>query len=164
MGYCGLRPAECFALTKDDIFLNGNNSGFISVNKAARSTADSMLEISDTKTKKSKRQIPVPSELAPILSECVRWSKHEILLADYHGNLQSIDKVSDYIRFVAKKAKVSFNLYMLRHQFSTDLIRSGVNPAVIRDLMGHESATMTLDYAVSYEDDRRQAIDQRVFS
>jgi len=50
---------------------------------------------------------------------------------------------------------------MLRHQFSTDLHNAGINPAVIRDLMGHESATMSLDYAVSDEKDRIKAINQR---
>ena len=57
--------------------------------------------------------------------------------------------------------KVTFTLYMLRHQFSTDLHNAGINPAVIRDLMGHESATMSLDYAVSDEKDRIKAINQR---
>lgn len=164
MRYCGLRPAECFALTKDDIFLNGNNSGFISVNKAARSTVDSALEISGTKTKKSTRLVPIPVQLAPIIKECLEWSKYDLIFADSHGRLQSIDKVSDYIRNVAKKAKVQFNLYMLRHQLSTDLFSNGTPANIIRDIMGHESASMSLDYAVSNEKDRVKAMNNRMVS
>ena len=164
MRYCGLRPAETFALTREDICITSEESGYITINKAAHSTINSRLEIGAAKTKKSNRTVPIPSDLVPIMRECLSWSKYEFIFADIHGNLQDIDTVGVYVHNVAKKAKVQFNLYMLRHQFSTDLIRSGVNPAVIRDLMGHESARMTLDYAVSYEDDRRQAVDNRVFS
>ena len=164
MRYCGLRPAECFALTRNDIFLNGNNNGFISVNKSARSTISSTLEISNTKTQKSNRLVPIPQQLAPIIAECLQWSKYELLFADYHGNLQSIDNISDYVRNVAKKAQVSFNLYMLRHQLSTDLFTNGTPANIIRDIMGHESANMTLDYAVSNEKDRIKAINERIFS
>ena len=164
MRYCGLRPAETLALTKADIFINQSGSGFISVNKAARSTTDSMLELSGTKTKKSNRLVPIPAELGEILKECLQWSKYELIFADYHGNIQSIDIVSDYVRRVSRKAGVQFNLYMLRHQFSTDLFTSGTNPAVIRDLMGHESASMSLDYAVSSEQERILALDKRKLS
>lgn len=161
MRYCGLRPAETFALTKNDIFLNSSGTGFIQVNKAARSTNKSMLEISGTKTQKSNRLVPIPAALGEILRECLQWSKHELIFADYHGNLQSIDKVSDTVRLVARKAGVKFNLYMLRHQLSTDLFNSGTAPNVIRDIMGHESANMSLDYAVSSEKDRITALDRR---
>ena len=57
-----------------------------------------------------------------------------------------------------------FTLYQLRHQFSTDLLSAGAPINVVRDLMGHESATMSLDYAVSNEKDRISVINNRQFS
>lgn len=161
MQYCGLRPAETFALFKSDIHLS---EGFISISKASHSTVDSILDIGNTKTEQSVRFVPIPEELKPILSECLDWSQNDILLSDIRGNLMDIDDIGTLVRNVAKKAKVTFNLYMLRHQFSTDLHSSGVNPAVIRDLMGHESASMSLDYAVSNESDRIEAVNNRKFS
>lgn len=161
MRYCGLRPAEAFSLTKEDIHLD---DGYISINKAIRSTETSITEIGRTKTTKSKRQVPIPTELRPYLEECLQWSKHDMLLADYYGNLLEIDDVDVLVRNVRRKAKVNFTLYMLRHQFSTDLFNTGVTPNVIRDLMGHESATMSLDYAVSNEKDRVKAVNNRKFS
>ena len=89
------------------------------------------------------------------------WSLNDILLSDRAGRLMDIDDIDTLVGNVAKKAMVKFTLYMLRHQFSTDLHNAGTNPAVIRDLMGHESATMSLDYAVSDEKDRIKAINQR---
>ena len=158
MYYCGLRPAETFALMKSDIHLD---EGYISISKAAHSTIDSILEIGAPKTPQSIRNVPIPEQLSPILRECLEWSRNEILLSDYSGKLMDIDDIGTLVGNVAKKANVYFTLYMLRHQFSTDLHNAGTNPAVIRDLMGHESATMSLDYAVSNEADRIKAINHR---
>lgn len=161
MKFCGLRPSETFALLKSDINLI---KGHISITKASRSTQESILDISKTKTSKSVRNVPIPPELRPILQECLQWSRNEILLADFYGNLMDIDDIDTLIRNVRKKAKVDFTLYMLRHQFSTDLMSEGTPPNIIRDLMGHESASMSLDYAVSNEKDRIKAISERKFS
>lgn len=161
MKYCGLRPAETFALTKDDINLI---TGYISINKAVRSTVDDVQQISNTKTVKSVRKVPIPEGLKPILKECLEWSRHDYVLADYAGHLLDIDQVDTLILNVRKKAHINFTLYMLRHQFSTDLHNSGIPSPVIRDLMGHRSASMSLDYAVSEEKDREKAINERRFS
>lgn len=161
MRYTGLRPAETLALTRDDIDLKDSK---IIVNKAVRSSTESMKTIGKTKTEKSNRTVPVPIKLVPILYDCLAWTRHNYLFADYDGNIQDIDSIDMYIRFVAKKAKVNFTLYQLRHQLSTDLFNSGVTPNVIRDIMGHESATMTLDYAVSNEEDREAAMNKRIFA
>lgn len=164
MKYCGLRPAECFSLTKNDIRFDTNEGSYIDVNKASHSTIDSMLEIDRTKTEKSKRHVPIPNELLPILNELLQWAKYDLLFADYHGNLQDINYVSDYVGRVSKKAKVKFNMYMLRHQFSTDLFTNGTAPNIIRDLMGHVSSSMSLDYAASNTGDRMTAVNSRKFS
>lgn len=161
MQYCGLRPAETFALTRSDINLI---SGYITVNKAVRSSQDELLTIGRTKTDKSVRAVPIPEGLRPELRKCLGWSRNETLFSDYYGNLMTIEKIDTIILHVRKKAKVEFNLYMLRHQFSTDLLSAGTPPNVVRDLMGHESASMSLEYAVSNEKDRIEAINERKFS
>ncbi|MCR5794955.1 MAG: site-specific integrase [Solobacterium sp.] len=157
MRYTGSRPAECFALRREDINLIAGN---ISVNKAVRSTHESYNDIGATKTEKSRRIVPISEKLRPILRECLAWSRHDFILADYHGNLFSIDDIDTLVLHVRKQCGVDFTLYMLRHQFSTDLYRAGVASPVIRDLMGHESATMSLDYATSNDADRATAINE----
>lgn len=161
MQYCGLRPSECFALKKDDIHLK---QGYISINKAVRSSQDELITIGETKTRRSIRTVPIPSDLKPILQDCLNWARHDILLSDYYGNLLDIDDIGTLIRNVRKHVNIEFNLYMLRHQFSTDLMTQGTPPNVIRDLMGHESASMTLDYATTRTEDLRNAINARKFS
>ena len=161
MQYLGLRPSETFALLKSDIHLA---EGFVSITKASRSTEDSMLALSRTKTEKSVRNVPIPPQLRPILEECLQWSRHDILLSDYFGNLLSIDDVGTLIRNVRIKAGVEFTLYALRHEFSSDLLSQGTPLPVLRDLMGHVSGSMSLDYALSNERDRIEAISNRKFS
>ena len=161
MQYCGLRPAETFALLKSDIDLA---RGVITVDKASRSTKDSRLDIDKTKTRTSIRNVPIPSALRPILVECLQWSRNDILLSDYYGNLLDIDDIDTLVLNVRKKAGVNFTLYQLRHQFSTDLLSNGAPLNAVRDLMGHSNVAMTLSYATSSEKDRKEVISQRKFS
>ncbi len=160
MQYCGLRPAETFALMRSDIDLH---EMVIHVNKAVRSSKDEIVTIGRTKTEKSARDVPIPDALVPILKDCLEWCMHDdFLLSDFNGALFEISWVDTLIGNVKQKCPgVDFTLYMLRHQFSTDLHRNGVASPVIRDLMGHESAGMTLDYAVSYPEDRKKAVNDR---
>ena len=141
MQYCGTRPSETFALLKSDIHLI---EGYISISKASRSTESSWLDISRTKTEQSVRNVPIPPELRPILQECLQWSRNEILLSDFTGNLLSIDAVDDLVRFVRIKAGIKdFTLYALRHQFATDLISQNSPLNVVRDLMGDSDESMS---------------------
>ncbi|MCR4950339.1 MAG: tyrosine-type recombinase/integrase [Solobacterium sp.] len=167
MRYCGLRPAETFALKKTDINML---FGTIDITKAIRSTTDSIQQLGETKTAQFVRRVPIPEGLKPILTECLTWSKFDILLTDYHGNLMNIDEVCTLIGNVRQRIqktqgiKIDFTLYQLLHQFSTDLMTQGIAPNVVRDLMGHASASMSLDYAASKEIDRSKAINERHFS
>ena len=80
------------------------------------------------------------------------------MIIDQDGKPYEISAVSNQISLVSKKCGIKFNAYMLRHLFSTTLYREGVNQAVIRDLMGHTSSSMTLGYANTSEEDRKKAI------
>lgn len=161
MQYTGIRPAECFALHRNDIDLVHNT---ISINKAAHSTETEYLTIGNTKTEQSARIIPVPEGLKPILAECLAWSKHDYFLSRHSGKLPEISWVDTLIGNVRKKCGIDFHLYALRHQFSSDLFSSGTSPVVIRDLMGHESSSMSLDYAVSDKSELEKAINSRKFN
>ena len=163
MQHCGLRPAEVFALLRTDIDLQ---KMVIHVNKSVRSSKDEFITIGETKTKRGVRDVPIPDALVSFLTECLEWSRHDdYLLADYTGKIFDTGRVSTMILNVRKEKcpGIDFQRYMLRHQFSTDLHRSGVPSPVVRDLMGHESAGQSIDYAVSYPEDRKKAVDSRKF-
>ena len=143
MFYTGCRPAEALAITADDI-----SDMYISVNKAVGSTKEKKQQIVPTKTESSVRRLPITSELSSVLSDLKKWSKHKYLLAFESGELADIDEVSDTVNKIAKKKHVHFNAYMLRHLMSSELLHKG-DSVIARDLLGHTSFSMTLDYARS---------------
>lgn len=152
MYYTGCRPAESLALTADDI-----SDMYIRINKAVGSTASQKRQIVPTKTESSVRRLPIASELIPVLNELKEWSKHKYLLAFESGELADIDEVSDTINKIAKKKHVHFNAYMLRHLMSSELLHKG-DSVIARDLLGHTSFSMTLDYARSTDQQILEAV------
>ena len=156
----GMRPAEALALKRDDFHLQ-RTGNYISITKACGSNETTKQQIIHTKTKKSVRNIPISDNLLPIVKSLLNWTDHDFVFSDYQGYLIEIDDLCTYILNVSKKSNIPFNLYCLRHKFSTDLFKEGNDPAVIRDLMGHETTTMSLYYAYSSEKDRMDAVNNR---
>lgn len=152
MYYTGCRPAEALALTADDI-----SDMYIRINKAVGSTKDKKRQIVPTKTESSVRKLPVASELIPVLIDLKKWSKHKFLLSFEDGSLADIDEVSNMIHMIAKRKKVHFNAYMLRHLMSSELLHKG-DSVIARDLLGHTSFSMTLDYARSTDQQILEAV------
>ena len=155
MYYTGVRPAEAMALTADDI-----HPDYIDINKRVGSTRKEKRTIVPNKTEESDRRIPITPELRQILDQLLQWSKNKYLLACEDGSLWEIDQMSNLVYAVARKEHVRFNAYMLRHKMSTDLLHRG-DPVIARDLLGHTSFSMTLDYARSTDEQIRSAMIQR---
>lgn len=158
MLYTGCRPAEAIALTRDDINLLTNE---ISINKSVGSThTTSGKTIRTTKTRQSRRVVPIAMPLKERLIDYLSKHEYDLLFCDMSGNPLEIDWLSNYVRLVSKKAGVHVTLYMLRHKFSTDLLKIA-DLRTVQDLMGHESGSMTVSYARSTDDERKNAIDSR---
>lgn len=158
MYYTGCRPAEALALTADDI-----SDMYIRINKAVGSTSSQKRQIVPTKTESSVRRLPIASELASVLDDLKKWSKHKYLLSFEDGSLADIDEVSDAINKIAKKKNVHFNAYMLRHLMSSELLHKG-DSVIARDLLGHTSFSMTLDYARSTDQQIFEAVSGRTLA
>ena len=155
MFFTGCRPAEALALRRSDI-----HDKYITVNKQIGSTYTERLQEVPTKTAKSFRKIPVPIALVPILNDLLSWSQHDLLLANADGSVRDINLISDFLMRLSRRIGVHFFLYKLRHQMSTDLISAG-DPIAARDILGHSSFSMSLDYARSTDDQLYEAINNR---
>lgn len=155
MRYTGCRTAEVLALNKEDY---DKKKHILYINKSVGSTGSKTRQIIPTKTIESIRVIPCMHELDEIMNNLIKYSNTSPLLLCKDGKPYEIDYVSNYIHLVSKKSGIKFNAYMLRHLFSTTLFSKGINQAVIRDLMGHASSVMTLEYANTSMNDREKAI------
>lgn len=158
MYWTGCRVGEVLALDKNDY---DPVRHILSVTKAVGSTSSNKRVVITTKTADSVREIPCTEELESVLRSLFEYSDTSPLLLYTDGKPYEIDYVSNYIHLVSMKSKIRFNAYMLRHLFSTSLFRSGQSSAVIRDLMGHASSTMSLEYASSSEEERAEAVRKR---
>lgn len=158
MYYTGMRNAEVFALRRENIDLTNN---VIKVRAMVGSDKKELGVIVPVKTVRSIRDIPICAELKEILLNLMTWHQFDYLICDYNGKLYKTDFVSNYITNVAKKNKIKFNAYMLRHLFSSDLIKSNTNLRTIQELMGHSSSSMTLAYARVTDEDKKAAIANR---
>ena len=162
MYYTGMRPSECFALTRSDLNFE---SLTISVNKAVGSTKSKRLTVKRTKTESSVREIPMTSEIESLLDEILDFQENKYLFADYDGNLPDMRIIGKTINYVCQKEGIDFTLYRLRHKFSTDMITSKeVDIRTAMELMGHTAKSMTLDYARSNEELKREALKNRKLS
>lgn len=154
MYYTGMRPAEVFALTDQDVDLEKR---LISVNKAVGGSSSGGQEIVPPKTSNAVRMVPISEPLALVLKQINRKG----FLFLIHGDLISVDYFANYIRTVSKKCGIEFRSYMLRHKFATDLQKTET-PRTVQDLLGHASFQMSVEYARSTEEERQEAVQNRL--
>lgn len=155
MYYTGCRTAEALALSASDY---DKKCHILHINKSIGSTVSETRQIVPTKTIGSVRDIPCVPELDNLMSLLIEYSSTSPLLTFDDGKPYEIDYISNYIHLVSIKTGIKFNAYMLRHLFSSSLFQSGASSAVIRDLMGHTSSTMSLEYANTSENDLLDAL------
>lgn len=153
MQYTYLRPAEAFALTRNDV-----ENGYLSISKSIGSTEAETGQIVPTKNEGSVRKIPIPSKLAGVIQTLLVEARHDLLLCKLDGSPLEIDNVSDYIHRVSKKCGIPFNAYRLRHNGANKMVHSGVDQRTAQDILGHASYGMTLNYARSSMEERAEAL------
>lgn len=154
-GALGLRPAEVFALRKEDVDLIGRR---ISVGYRVGSGPNGSAVLIGPKTEGSMRTLPLPDAVVDVIVKISALQDSDFLFARWDGSLWSSRARSGYIRRACKEAGIEFNTYQLRHQFSTDLVTAGVDLRTVQELMGHASGSMTLSYARSNEELKREAL------
>lgn len=154
--YCGLRPEETRALTKDDFFLNKNKS-YVRINKTVVYVSNQAIFQEFTKNSSSIRDIPLFANILPF----VRYYLSSIQTNKLFTNLSSkkdeymsnqsykwlIKKIKDKIRYKAWKLKIEYNEdgftpYTFRHTYATLLYYSGVKLKDAEYYMGHADSKM----------------------
>lgn len=158
MYYTGMRPCECFALSRDYVWLDKK---LLRVEYEIGSSKTEFNVLREPKTEESKRNIPIPSELIPILKDLMEFQDSDYLFAKFDGTLFKINKATNKVNYVANKLGIDFNMYQLRHQYSTDLLTNGVDLRTLMELMGHKKESMTIEYARSNDDLKLKAVETR---
>lgn len=151
----GIRPAECFAITRSDI--DAENM-LLHIRRSIGSTSSAISAVKATKTEQSVRDIPITETVLQHLIAVCDMSANNYIFTQYNGSLPNIDLIADRLSHAMKKQGIDFNLYQCRHTFSTTLITAGTDPRTVQELMGHASADMSVDYARSNNDLKKDAV------
>lgn len=157
----GMRPEEYLALKWSDIDFEGAKA-IVQRSLKRRKKADELKTwyFGETKTKKSRRTVPLSSSLIKMLKAYrleqnkrrlklgALYENHDLVFASEFGAPVHIENLRNRnFQKVLEKIGLSnaLRLYDLRHSCATLLLLAGENPKVVSERLGHSSVTMTLD-------------------
>jgi integrase len=156
LSYCGLRWGEATALKCRDVDVD---RGRIEVNKAVEHVGGH-YKIGTTKTHET-RSVPVPKPVLKLLRERLSGSPDGLVFPGADGYLKPHEFRKVFDPAATKAGVGGVSPHELRHTCASLAIRSRANIKTVQRLLGHKTATMTLDtYGGLYQDDLDQVAEQ----
>lgn len=172
----GLRRGEVLALSWDDFNFETrmltvhrsltrialrNESGVVA--PFADGVMKSELRLGTPKTRKSSRTIEIPHQVAKILQEHKqfqeaeqqdflgkyggKWAAEKLIFTTALGTPLDPDNFRAMFRKIAIDAGLGHRtVHEMRHTCASLMIKAGVQPKEIQELLGHESIKVTLDF------------------
>lgn len=150
----GCRPCEVWCLTWEDVSRN-----YISINKEVGSDNSHTDIVRPTKTALSNRLLPITPQMRTLLKKAENGSA--LIFPQEDGSMYDTDLIGRHFKKIANSVGIDFNMYDLRHRFATDLTLNKVDDRTKMELMGHKNISMTLDYARSNDNAKKQALIDR---
>lgn len=158
--YTGLRISETLALKKKDFDLENCNM------IVRRKVEYIGLKAKDThindrlKSAESKSTVEISKKLCQYLKKWFEINPYEFVICDGKGDFIKPTTLQKRVRDVSKELGIHFHYHMLRHTYATELVMSGVNPIVVKDLMRHSDIATTWSiYTHPQNKDQREALD-----
>lgn len=145
--YTGLRIGEVVALKWNDIDLK---KGMLSVNKTCYDTPEGLV-FDDPKTVHSRRIIPLPRQIMPILREKRKTSKSDFVVSEKDKPV-SVRSFQRSFELLLKRHRIEHRgFHSLRHTFATRALESGMDVKTLSEILGHKNPSITLSrYAHSF--------------
>ena len=111
------------------------------------------------KTKNGKRrEIPINQTLRNTLQKQVRHLHSEYVFVDKEG--KRFKDVRRAFKSALRRSGIKdFTFHDLRHTFASQLVMAGVDLTTVKELLGHETVTMTLRYAQIAPSHKQKAVE-----
>lgn len=139
--YSGLRIGELVALQWSDIdFAKGN----LTVSKSCHDGKNGLI-IDEPKTATSRRTIPLPKQLMPLVKMLKKRSDSDFVVSS-HGKPVSVRSYQRSFELLLKKLDIPHRgFHSLRHTFATRAIECGMDVKTLSEILGHKNPTVTLN-------------------
>lgn len=160
--YSGLRIGELLALEWGDINFA---SGELTVSKTCHDGKDKngkLIRITDTpKTETSKRIIPLPKQIMQMLKEMKKSSTSPYVISGGDTVLSVRSYQRSFELLLVKLNIPHRGFHSLRHTFATRALECGMDVKTLAEILGHKSATVTLNrYVHSLMEHKKQMMDR----
>ncbi len=155
--YSGIRIGELQALTLNDF---NPETTSIKINKSYARLSKKDI-ISEPKTPKSNRVIPVPDFIFDMLNQylsmLIEYGPHTRLFAYHKTNIiRHFKRAADFTN------TKEIRLHDLRHSHASHLIELGVSPVLIQERLGHEDIETTLNTYSHLYPNKQEEISKRL--
>ena len=155
--YSGLRIGELLALQWSDIDLA---KGILTVSKSCHDGKGGLI-IDEPKTATSRRMIPLPKQLLPILKLWKKRSDSHFVVSS-NGEPVPVRSYQRSFELLLKKLKIPHKgFHSLRHTFATRAIECGMDVKTLSEILGHKNPTVTLNrYAHSLMEHKKEMMNR----
>lgn len=159
--YTGLRIGELLALEWSDIDFR---TGVLRVNKTCcdgRKNGVFYKIVDAPKTPSSKREIPLPKQLLPLLKE-QRKKYHSQYVVSSKGETVSVRSYQRGFELLQRRLGIERKgFHSLRHTFATRALECGMDVKTLSEILGHKNATVTLNrYAHSFMEHKKNMMNK----
>lgn len=160
--YTGLRIGELLALEWEDIDLGKAELNVTKTCHDGKNKNGIFCRITDTpKTRQSRRVIPLPKQLVPMLKEMKKYSNSPLVISGKKEFL-SVRSYQRSFELLQKKLGIPRRgFHALRHTFATRAIECGMDIKSLSEILGHKNPMITLNrYVHSLMDHKRTMMDR----
>ena len=159
--YTGLRVGELLALTWNDMDLS---QGLLYVTKSChdRWRGGYVKQIESPKTVHSRRVIPLPERLLPVLQAVHSRSVSAYVVSETDGREVAVRSYQRTFECMLKRLGIAHRgVHALRHTFATRALECGMDARTLAEVLGHKNPSVTLSrYAHSLLEHKTQMMNR----